>query len=236
MPSWVLRLIAPFADLMGRGALVAFFSVLATLKCLAIGSLILRGDQLSNDKYLDLAAQIASLAFIILVLGAAFLRFKPVRSADGLEPRVSAFLGAFLSLSLGALPPVEAGPAWRMGSIALIVIGWLLSTWVLAWLGRSFSITAQARRLVTTGPYALVRHPLYVCEEIAAIGIVLMCFSPVALLVLAVQWMFQLRRMSNEERVLLAAFPEYATYAARTPKLIPYHLITRRIADDRSRF
>jgi len=36
-----------------------------------------------------------------------------------------------------------------------------------------------------------------------------------------VQWLFQLRRMTNEETVLRAAFPEYADYARRTPKVVP---------------
>jgi protein-S-isoprenylcysteine O-methyltransferase Ste14 len=127
-------------------------------------------------------------------------------------------------LSLAALPSVQAGPTWRIMSMLMTVIGLLLSIWVLSWLGRSFSITAQARRLTTGGPYAIVRHPLYLCEEIAVIGVMLMCFSTVAVLIVAVQWLFQLRRMSNEERVLRAAFPEYVAYAARTPKVIPHVL------------
>jgi protein-S-isoprenylcysteine O-methyltransferase Ste14 len=46
-------------------------------------------------------------------------------------------------------------------SAGLIVVGHLLAVYALAWLGRSFSIMAEARRLVTDGPYAVVRHPLY---------------------------------------------------------------------------
>ena len=226
-PRWILRL-SPFADLMGRAALVGFFSVVGTLKLLAMWWLIVRWDQLAGEKYLDLAAQLAGLAFIVLVLGVAIVRLKPVRSAEGWEPRASAILGTFLTLSLAALPQVDAGPAWRITAILLIVTGSLLSAWVLGWLGRSFSITAQARRLVTTGPYAIVRHPLYVCEEIAVIGVTLMCFSPVAVVIAAVQWLFQLRRMHNEERVLSAAFPEYEAYAAQTPKIIPIPLASRR--------
>jgi protein-S-isoprenylcysteine O-methyltransferase Ste14 len=220
MQTWTLR-VSTFADLLGRAALVGYFSILGTLKGLAIGGLIARWDELNSDKYLDLSAQLAGLAFIILVLGATFLRFKPIGRAEGWEPRASALIGTLLSMSLGALSPIEMAPVWRINSILLIVIGWLLSIWVLVWLGRSFSITAQARRLVTTGPYAIVRHPLYVSEEIAAIGVMLMCFSPAAILIIVVQWLFQLRRMHHEEQILRAVFPEYATYAAHTPKIIP---------------
>ena len=106
-------------------------------------------------------------------------------------------------------------------SCSFVVVGMLSSFIVLRWLGKAFSIMAEARRLVTHGPYALVRHPLYVCEEIAVIGIFIQVVSPVALIVLIAHATFQVRRMLNEERVLQAAFPEYENYARRTPRLIP---------------
>jgi protein-S-isoprenylcysteine O-methyltransferase Ste14 len=105
--------------------------------------------------------------------------------------------------------------------------GWVLSACVLLWLGRAFSVMAQARRLVTAGPYAIVRHPLYLCEEIMVLGVALMHFSIAAVLIVAAHWMFQLRRMTNEEKVLGAAFPECAAYAARTPKIIPRLSLTK---------
>jgi protein-S-isoprenylcysteine O-methyltransferase Ste14 len=101
-----------------------------------------------------------------------------------------------------------------------MLVGMLLSIYVLAWLGRSFSVMAQ-RRLVTGGPYAIVRHRLYVTEGIAMIGMVLLCLSPVAIVIAGVQWRFQLRRMTHEERVLSEVFPEYSDYAASTLSIIP---------------
>ena len=53
------------------------------------------------------------------------------------------------------------------------------------------------------------------------IGMVLLCLSPLAILIAAVKCVFQLRRMTHEERVLREAFPEYSDYAALTPKIIP---------------
>jgi protein-S-isoprenylcysteine O-methyltransferase Ste14 len=91
----------------------------------------------------------------------------------------------------------------------------------LAWLGRSFSIMAEARRLVTHGPYALVRHPLYAAEVIGALGLFLQYASPWTALLMVVSMGIQLQRMRNEEQVLGATFSEYAAYAARTRRLIP---------------
>jgi protein-S-isoprenylcysteine O-methyltransferase Ste14 len=42
-----------------------------------------------------------------------------------------------------------------------------------------------------------------------------------AVLVLLVHFIFQIRRMLNEERVLSETFTEYRDYAARTARLIP---------------
>ena len=209
-------------EFFGKATLLVIFGVFATLKTTTILRLLdsWRPDY-GLDRYIEIAAQLAGLAFLVLVLGLTLLRYKPRATAEHWEPRFSALAGTFFALLLVVSPLADIGPAMRIVAIALILVGWLLSTYVLAWLGRSFSIQAQARQLVTAGPYAIVRHPLYVCEEIAMIGMVLLSLSPAAIAIAVVQWMFQLRRMTNEERVLGAAFPDYAAYAVRTPKIIP---------------
>jgi len=205
-------------DFAGRATLVAVFSYLAISQTL--GVIALFGDP-GVPRFLDLATRLANIAYLVLVVCLAFVRLKPIRSAEGLEPRLSALAGTFLSVALVALPLTDIGTGLRVTSLILVAAGWVLSIWVLLWLGRAFSIMAQARRLVTAGPYAIVRHPLYLCEEITVLGVALTHFSLAAVLIVAVQWMFQLRRMTNEEKVLGAAFPEYAAYATRTPKIIP---------------
>ena len=89
--------------------------------------------------------------------------------------------------------------------------------WAVDWARRM----AEARKLVTHGPYRLVRHPLYLAEEVATIGIFLQFLSWPAAAVLALHFGFQIARMLNEERVLGEAFPEYADYARRTARLMP---------------
>jgi protein-S-isoprenylcysteine O-methyltransferase Ste14 len=207
-----------FSDVVGRLALVALFAALATYQVAALIGLFRDPSELD---VLDLAIRLASVAYVVLAVGVTILRLQPVQSAQGLEPRVSALAGTFLSLALVALPQAELGTIARVISLVLIAAGWLLSAWVLLWLGRSFSVMAQARRLVTTGPYALVRHPLYLCEEITVLGLALAHLSPAAVLIVAVQWMFQLRRMAHEDKVLRASFPECAAYIASTPKVVP---------------
>jgi protein-S-isoprenylcysteine O-methyltransferase Ste14 len=148
-------------------------------------------------------------------------RLRPIRKAAGLQPRVSALLGTFLATTLALLPPAQLAPIWLAISSILVIIGTSLAFAVLRWLGRSFSIMAEARRLITTGPYGIVRHPLYICEEIALVGIVIQVVSPLAIGIAVAHGVFQLRRVFNEEKVLRATFPEYLAYAARVPRLIP---------------
>jgi len=214
-------------DFVGRFALIGIFGALATNQTLGAIAIFAKA---SETRLLDLAIAFASIFFTVVVVGLTILRIEPIRSASGFEPRLSALVGAFLSVSLVAFAPAELGTGLRVTSLILIMAGSVLSTCAILWLGRAFSVTAQARRLVVTGPYAIVRHPLYLCEEISVLGIALAHLSIAAVLIVVVQWMFQLRRMINEEKVLGATFPEYAAYAAKTPKIIP-HLLSRMIGD-----
>jgi protein-S-isoprenylcysteine O-methyltransferase Ste14 len=80
---------------------------------------------------------------------------------------------------------------------------------------------AQARRLVTDGPYHFVRHPLYLAEFIGYLGAFIQYASWISAALLIAQCGFQIRRMLNEETLLQMTFPEYATYATFRARLIP---------------
>jgi protein-S-isoprenylcysteine O-methyltransferase Ste14 len=79
----------------------------------------------------------------------------------------------------------------------------------------------EARRLVTAGIYSRVRYPLYVAEAVATLGDLLQYRSVGAALLIAAQFAVQLWRMHEEEKVLVAQFPEYGEYRHRTARLVP---------------
>jgi protein-S-isoprenylcysteine O-methyltransferase Ste14 len=178
----------------------------------------------SLHKLLMAAASIANIMFLSMVASTTLTRLTPILKAKGIVPRISALLGTFLCMTLVLLPKADLGAGLSAFSTALILIGTSLSLVVLHWLGKSFSILAEARRLVTEGPYGIVRHPLYLCEGIAVVGAVLQVISPFAIAIAIVVAMLQYQRMINEEAVLNSAFPEYRAYAARTPCVIPARL------------
>jgi protein-S-isoprenylcysteine O-methyltransferase Ste14 len=169
----------------------------------------------------DLLARTGVLLFFVLAALLVLIRLRPLSKAPGLQPRLSALAGSFLLLGVALFPRHDLSIGLNLLSAGLIFLGHALAVVALAWLGRSFSIMAEARRLVTDGPYAMVRHPLYAAEVIGAIGLFLQYASPWTALLMMISLGFQIQRMRNEERVLGATFPEYAAYAARTRRLIP---------------
>lgn len=166
-------------------------------------------------------SEVATLAFFVLSIVMYTVRYVPQRSATGLYPRFAAMAGTFSSLGFLLLPAQELSSALYLVSLVLLIGGIVFAIWALLVLGRSISLLPEARRLVTKGPYAFVRHPLYLGEMVAVAGIALQHLSAWALLLLGLIWAFQLQRMKYEELVLSRSFPEYRDYMARTARLVP---------------
>jgi protein-S-isoprenylcysteine O-methyltransferase Ste14 len=76
--------------------------------------------------------------------------------------------------------------------------------------------------MVTGGPYRIVRHPLYAAEILAAVAFVMVNPGALAAAVLAPFAATQLLRSRFEERLLTQTYPQYADYARRTRRLIPF--------------
>jgi protein-S-isoprenylcysteine O-methyltransferase Ste14 len=166
-------------------------------------------------------ARATTLAFLAVLIVMFATRSVPQQTAPGLYPRCAALAGTFLSVGIVLLPPQELSPGLYLASLVLIIAGTVFAIWAGLALGRSISIVPEARQLVTWGPYALVRHPLYLGEIIAVVGIALQYLSVSALILVAVQFAFQLQRIKNEEHLLSKVFPRYKEYMARTARLLP---------------
>jgi protein-S-isoprenylcysteine O-methyltransferase Ste14 len=231
----VQKLLAIFSSLISRSSFGTDFILRMPLAVYFALSLVGSGQAIllfvaqwsSPDvpfKALKFAGLLSKLLFLFTLFLLTVMRSKPIRSSVSWPARLVAFIGCFLPLSLVWLPEAELPPALTVISITATVCGCALAIWTACWLGRSFSVAPQARELVTGGPYAFVRHPLYLCEEVAVLGAMLACFSPVAVAIAGIHWVFQLKRMEYEERILRATFPEYAKFAATVPRLIPLRI------------
>ena len=84
------------------------------------------------------------------------------------------------ALALGCFVFVWPGP-WnteRYAGVALAMIGIILLFTARFQLGRSFSVTAQARKLVTHGVYSKIRNPIYVFSFMMVVGVLLVVQKP----------------------------------------------------------
>lgn len=118
-------------------------------------------------------------------------------------------------------------PAWISWAGLAFGALWLWLFWrAHADLGRNWSVTLQLReehRLVTSGVYARVRHPMYTALFAQALAQAFLLANWVAgpAMLVAFALMFALR-LGPEERMLAERFgAEYAAYARRTKRLVP---------------
>lgn len=103
-----------------------------------------------------------------------------------------------------------------MGS-ALLLIAILLVFTARLQLGQSFSITPQARELVTAGLYSKIRNPIYVFGMVAIVGLCLILQRPRLWILVPAILAMQIVRARKESQVLEAKFgDEYRAYRSRT--------------------
>ena len=140
---------------------------------------------------------------------------------------------AFLLLGLDETPVpwldarVFPWALWEFWSGALLTAaGLLFAVWARRHLGRNWSATVTVKEdhaLVESGPYALVRHPIYSGLLLAFIGSALALGEWRGLLaVLIVLWALW-RKLQLEELWMLEQFGErYRAYRQRVRALIPF--------------
>lgn len=139
----------------------------------------------------------------LLVLGIALTRPAP-RAQDHSVPSSAAVIVsyAYPYAQLAYLRWVPGDAAWPAGGFVLIVLGACLSLASLLTLGRRFGVRPALRGLATTGPYRLVRHPMYLAYVLADVGCNLEEWNSGTVLLVIAGWVSLVYRIHAEERIL----------------------------------
>ncbi|MCL6547888.1 MAG: isoprenylcysteine carboxylmethyltransferase family protein [Alicyclobacillus sp.] len=169
--------------------------------------------------YWPFAAVLGLEAFWLLVSLCRAPRWMDVRP-DGVL--AAAGIAVYPALVAWLVPGPWVEPVWRCAlSYAVQIAGLALQVWAYLSLRSALTQLPEAHRLVRAGPYRYVRHPLYTAYSLAFIGACIGAMRVSMWLLFAGFVWLQRVRAGAEERVLLAAFPEYEAYAEATGRYLP---------------
>jgi protein-S-isoprenylcysteine O-methyltransferase Ste14 len=161
------------------------------------------------------------------------------KTTQRLEPaasrilRLFIFLIAIVLLSTTRIPlpwlylqlwPAGLWPFW-LGA-AVTIVGLLFAVWARGYLGSNWSRSVtikQDHELITTGPYAVVRHPIYTGILTGFLGMAIAISQVRGLIVFVLIFLALWLKLRMEEQWMRSQFGEtYATYAHQTAALVPY--------------
>src|SRR5579864_2211970 len=125
-------------------------------------------------------------------------------------------VGVGMVLLIRRFPPGTWTPMQYAGAV-LLGIAFIFWTVARFQLGASFSVTAQARQLVTRGLYSKIRNPIYVFGSCVIAGGILVAGHPIGLLIFLIILPLQIWRAGKESSVLQEKFgDDYRRYKAGT--------------------
>jgi protein-S-isoprenylcysteine O-methyltransferase Ste14 len=178
--------------------------------------------------YLALFCGLAALVTIDVMRRDPTLLERRKKGGPSAEPRPQQrwiMIGASIGfVALLVVPALDRRCGWSHVPTALVVLGDLLFVVGFGFVGRVYrentfgAATVEIvrdQRVISTGPYAVVRHPMYASALVYLFGTPLALGSYWGLLALAFMLPFLIARLFDEERLLAKELPGYTDYMAR---------------------
>jgi protein-S-isoprenylcysteine O-methyltransferase Ste14 len=145
----------------------------------------------------------------------------PIAQYRNVWPNLVSLLAAFGAITFVWIPDGDLVRVNTYLCLSLIMLGAAIVMICLAYTRSTFSITPQARFLVRSGPYSLVRHPMYDGNFVSLLGLALLKGSVPAIMLFFIIAGLQIIRARLEEQLLERTFTEYSTYRGDVGAFIP---------------
>lgn len=110
-------------------------------------------------------------------------------------------------------------------SVTVLMVGLFVALLGIVSLGNSLTATPVPKRdavLRTTGMYKLVRHPIYSGLILIGLALMILSASVWGIILCTVLIVLLSYKSRFEEKLLLAKFPDYAEYASRVGRFVPF--------------
>jgi len=190
--------------------IVLLLGVLVVTKQVTTGSIL---DK-PKGKFLVQLVNIFNLFFLLIV--------NPLAAILLIARRLATIDPTHLTIDEASVLMVLEIPGWMV-----YIIGFLLMAWALITIGSNYQLGGSAPRfadkLVVSGPYRLVRHPMYTAAFTISFGLTCLTQSWAFLCVFCVYLVLILLLIPMEEDGLRKSYggESYRTYRQKTRKLIP---------------
>ena len=158
------------------------------------------------------------------------LRAGPTAEREPTQKRIQLFAGIFIC-AVFVVSALDHRRGWSSVPTGVVVIGNVLIAigfWLIFWVFRANSFASSTielsagQRVIDTGPYALVRHPMYAAALVMFLGVPLALASWWGLLMLLPLAALLVVRLLDEEVFLARNLPSYAEYQAKVRyRLLP---------------
>ena len=130
------------------------------------------------------------------------------------------FIGIFYFIFTGSVFPEN------IYVLIIEAIATLIGVWaVLSMKLHTVTVLPSVKKggqLCTSGPYRVIRHPMYTAVLLLLLGLLLNNYSHIGLVVFFIVLVDLIVKMNVEEKILLAHYTDYKNYMTKTKRIIPF--------------
>ena len=120
---------------------------------------------------------------------------------------------------------LSIGPVGTFLGISLVVLGYAGTHWCYASMGDTWRMGIdhiEKTKLVTNGPYRVIRHPIYSFQSVMLVGVAILLPAPLAVIIVLIHLACVWIKTADEEAHLVKEHGQaYVEYRSRTGRLLP---------------